>query len=109
MMERQTLTMADFCDFSGQILSGLEHIHAAGLIHRDVKCENVLVKRMGNGRAILKVTDFGSAQNQRRLDFTSLVSGTLKFMAPEMLSVKDPWFSIRKSRRYPVNLPLIVR
>eukprot|EP00240_Pyramimonas_obovata_P001868 CAMPEP_0118933464 /NCGR_PEP_ID=MMETSP1169-20130426/12001_1 /TAXON_ID=36882 /ORGANISM="Pyramimonas obovata, Strain CCMP722" /LENGTH=510 /DNA_ID=CAMNT_0006876225 /DNA_START=214 /DNA_END=1742 /DNA_ORIENTATION=+ len=104
------LTMADLCDFSKQILRGLEHIKHCGLVHRDVKCENILVSRVDNDdRVILKIADLGSAQNNIKMEFTSLVSGTLKYMAPEMLAVNnnnDPWRSRRRSN---VNIPLITR
>jgi eukaryotic-like serine/threonine-protein kinase len=65
-----------------QILGALEHIHAAGIVHRDVKPANVLVAR--DGRAML--TDFGIAQleDAPRMTKTGQVIGTLAYMAPEV-------------------------
>jgi len=66
-----------------QLLDALEHIHSAGIVHRDVKPANVLVA--GDGRALL--TDFGIAQPEdaTRLTQTGQVLGTLSYLAPEVL------------------------
>jgi eukaryotic-like serine/threonine-protein kinase len=65
-----------------QLLGALEHIHRAGIVHRDVKPANVLIG--GDGRALL--TDFGIAQPEdaTRLTRTGEVIGTLAYMAPEV-------------------------
>jgi eukaryotic-like serine/threonine-protein kinase len=65
-----------------QLLSALDHIHGAGIVHRDVKPANVLIGR--DGRALL--TDFGVAQPEdaTRLTQTGQVIGTLAYMAPEV-------------------------
>jgi serine/threonine-protein kinase len=64
-----------------ELAHGLAAVHDAGIVHRDVKPDNVLIER-GTGRAVL--ADFGLA---RALDATpgarTLVSGTPFFMAPE--------------------------
>jgi serine/threonine protein kinase len=67
---------------AAQILGALGHIHAAGIVHRDVKPANVLVGR--DGRAML--TDFGIAQPEDapRMTKTGQVIGTLAYMAPEV-------------------------
>lgn len=68
---------------AAQLLGVLEHIHAAGIVHRDVKPENVLIDT--DGRALL--TDFGIAQHQdaTRITQTGQVIGTIAYMAPEVL------------------------
>ena len=67
---------------AAQILGALGNIHAAGIVHRDVKPANVLVGR--EGRAML--TDFGIAQPEDapRMTKTGQVIGTLAYMAPEV-------------------------
>jgi serine/threonine protein kinase len=67
---------------AAQILGALGNIHAAGIVHRDVKPANVLVGL--DGRAML--TDFGIAQPQgaARMTKTGQVIGTLAYMAPEV-------------------------
>jgi len=71
---------------AAQLLGALEHIHAAGIVHRDVKPGNVLIGK--EGRALL--TDFGIAQHQdaTRITQTGQVIGTLAYMAPEVLEGK---------------------
>lgn len=64
-----------------QILSGLAAIHAAGIIHRDIKPQNVLIGRDG----IARVTDFGVAQAAIDVGLTTAGTtvGTAAYMAPE--------------------------
>ncbi len=62
-----------------QLLAALGHAHAAGVIHRDIKPGNVLVK--GDR---LMLADFGLAHTMRRADGALLgTAGTPTFMAPE--------------------------
>jgi serine/threonine protein kinase len=64
------------------LLEALAHIHAAGILHRDVKPANVLVGADGAPR----LTDFGIARSddQTGLTLTGQVLGTLRYIAPEV-------------------------
>jgi protein kinase-like protein len=72
----------------GQIGNGLDAIHAAGLVHRDVKPANVLLSgATGDDHAY--ITDFGVARNvatESGLTQTGRFVGTLDYVAPEQIS-----------------------
>jgi serine/threonine protein kinase len=71
-----------------QIGTGLDAIHAAGLVHRDVKPANVLLSG-GDGPDHAYITDFGVARNvatESGLTQTGRDVGTLDYVAPEQIS-----------------------
>ena len=64
-----------------QVCAGLEHAHAAGLVHRDIKPQNLLVRRDG----VVKIADFGIARTLQATQLTEVgtVLGTAAYLAPE--------------------------
>jgi Protein kinase domain len=71
-----------------QVGNGLDAIHAAGLVHRDVKPANVLLGGVG-GEDHAYITDFGVARNvatESGLTQTGRFVGTLDYVAPEQIS-----------------------
>ena len=88
--ERQ-LPLADALRITREVASALAYAHARGVIHRDVKPENILLSR--DGLALL--ADFGVARDlinfpgtsgEHRLTDTGLSIGTLEYMSPEQAS-----------------------
>lgn len=92
---------ADVQRLIGQILQGLAHAHAAGLVHRDLKPANVLLEKTGEA----KISDFGLARlvdedEYRRAGGTAspfhgdsvttvgTLVGTIDFMSPEARNMK---------------------
>ncbi|KAA6356259.1 MAG: putative serine/threonine protein kinase, partial [Streblomastix strix] len=79
-----------------QIINGVDSIHSVGLMHRDLKAENILLHNIeGTENVILKISDFGLAKEfksledgqsamERNMQMTSC--GTPLNMAPEVLS-----------------------
>jgi serine/threonine-protein kinase len=80
-----------------QLLRGLAHAHAAGLIHRDLKPDNILVETTADGVEIPRIVDFGIAVTAdrddsiagRRLTDANMVIGTPFYMSPEQARAKD--------------------
>jgi hypothetical protein len=72
-------------DVAVQLLRGLGHVHDAGLVHRDLKPGNVLVRVGRRGSAQVKLTDFGLAVNRGLRGEAGTISGSLPFVAPEVL------------------------
>jgi serine/threonine protein kinase len=73
------------------ICQALDAIHAAGIIHRDFKTANVMLRADEHGRFNAIVTDFGLARDnagvaERSLTEQGLLMGTPAYMAPELLA-----------------------
>ena len=76
-------------DFTTQILKGLAHAHSRGIVHRDVKPENMYVTRDHEGREQIKILDFGIAKivsgegAKESMTRAGMVFGTPSYMSPE--------------------------
>jgi WD40 repeat protein len=86
--ERGPLPMAEACAYVRQAALGLQHAHERGMVHRDVKPDNLICCADGT----VKVLDFGlavlTAERRGGLTDTNLVIGTPDYMAPEQ--AEDP-------------------
>ncbi|MET0793748.1 MAG: serine/threonine-protein kinase [Polyangiaceae bacterium] len=95
---RKVLDAATGIRVSMQICRALAAAHANGVVHRDMKPENVFLQRTADGEEIVKIVDFGIAQlrskdeavveTKRRLTRTGMIFGTPEYMAPEQASGK---------------------
>jgi serine/threonine-protein kinase len=70
-----------------QLLAGLAHVHAQGIVHRDVKPENLLVSNEPGFDDHLRIVDFGLAQlHDGPVPSAEFAAGTPSYMAPEQCS-----------------------
>jgi hypothetical protein len=84
-----TLNDAATIEATAQVLEGLAHAHARGIVHRDVKPSNVIV---ADGPEVsVKLLDFGLAQFDEADTLTAVgdVPGTLAYISPERLRGDD--------------------
>ncbi|ERN11047.1 mitogen-activated protein kinase kinase kinase 2 [Amborella trichopoda] len=70
--------------YTASILRGLEYLHENGIIHCDVKGNNVLFGLLGE----VKLADFGAAKMVSR-EFPAIHAGTLRWMAPEIFKKRE--------------------
>ena len=77
------LPVKDTLAYAVQIGEALQEAHSHGIVHRDIKCENIMV----NSKNQIKVMDFGLAKlkGSLKLTRTSSTVGTLAYMAPEQI------------------------
>jgi serine/threonine protein kinase len=94
LIELDELADEEILEIGAALASALAHAHARGVIHRDIKPQNVLVPASSGGHpaqapqklvAAAKLTDFGGASlvGEEALTRTGDVLGTLAYMAPE--------------------------
>ncbi|KAK4760119.1 hypothetical protein SAY87_023250 [Trapa incisa] len=83
LYETYHLRDSQVSSYTRQILSGLKYLHERNVIHRDIKCANILVDVNG----FVKLADFGLAKATKLNDIKSS-KGTPYWMAPEVVRPK---------------------
>ena len=71
-----------------QILSAMNYCHNMNILHRDLKPDNILIKKSENGLCRVKICDFGTSYIFKKGEKQKEAIGTLNYMAPEVLKEK---------------------
>ncbi len=82
-------------DITMQSLAGIEEAHLAGVVHADLKADNIILDQRRAGIDVVKIVDFGIARlvtGARETEDRS-ISGTPEYMAPEVISGAPPSFA----------------
>lgn len=86
------VTDRDVAEIGADLCDALVHAHERGVIHRDIKPQNVIVRPPGTSGRRAKLMDFGiaSVAGAATITRTGEVVGTLAYMAPEQALGEDP-------------------
>ncbi|KAL3694551.1 hypothetical protein R1sor_008202 [Riccia sorocarpa] len=82
------LTHSHIMAYTRQILRGLKYLHDMNIVHRDIKCANILV----DVRGTCKLADFGLAKQISALDQLKSCKGSAYWMAPEVIDPKKTYW-----------------
>ncbi len=87
LKDRQPLPLANAVAVAVQVLHALDHAHACGVVHRDIKPGNIILLADGQ----VKVSDFGIARVEATSSMTQhgMTVGTPAYMAPEQFGGRE--------------------
>ncbi len=83
-ISEKPLDINESIELATQIAEGLQEAHEKGIVHRDIKCGNIMITSKGQA----KITDFGLAKllEKTKITKTATVMGTVPYMSPEQAS-----------------------
>ena len=82
-----SLSLGMLLSVGKQVCDGLAEAHSLGVVHRDLKPQNIMIDKHGNA----KIMDFGIARSVREKGITgpSVMIGTPEYMSPEQAEAKE--------------------
>ncbi len=96
LVNENPLAVERVIDICMQSLAGIEEAHLAGVVHADLKADNIILDQRRAGVDTVKIVDFGIARlvtGVARDPEDRAISGTPEYMAPEVISGAPPSFA----------------
>ncbi|MBC7974194.1 MAG: protein kinase, partial [Myxococcales bacterium] len=91
LVTQNPLAIDRVIDIVMQALAGIEEAHLAGVVHADLKADNIILDQRRAGVDVVKIVDFGIARLiTGARDEDRSISGTPEYMAPEVISGAPP-------------------
>lgn len=84
LAQRQRLSVGQFLVIFDQLCDGLAYVHSRGVMHRDIKPQNIMADKDGT----LKLMDFGLARSSTSSPTRGIAVGTPAYMSPEQIMGK---------------------
>lgn len=85
VIDERPLAVERVITIGAQVLSALAEAHACGVIHRDLKADNIILEPLRDGDDFAKLIDFGIARLAGGSDHIRGIAGTPAYMAPEQI------------------------
>lgn len=86
MDKRGAINWKEALHFTKQITKALAHAHSRGIIHRDIKPQNIMLLKDGT----IKVADFGIAALENEMQESGQAVGSIHYIAPEQARGENP-------------------
>ena len=96
LVNENPLPVERVVDIVAQSLAGIEEAHLGGVVHADLKADNIILDQRRAGLDVVKIVDFGIARlvtGVARDAEDRSISGTPEYMAPEVISGAPPSFA----------------
>ncbi|KAL9451831.1 hypothetical protein AB3S75_013412 [Citrus x aurantiifolia] len=90
LYQKYHLRDSQVSSYTRQILNGLIYLHDQNVVHRDIKCANILVDASGS----VKLADFGLAKLATTMNDVKSCKGTPFWMAPEVVNLKNNGYGL---------------
>lgn len=90
IVERERIPVDEALWIGAQAAQGVQDLHAGGILHRDVKPSNILLRTVAGGARRVLVADLGLSRELARGSRLTLTAGTPGYMAPEVAEGDGP-------------------
>ena len=85
----RSMTSSLIKSISEQLVSSIKFLHSVGIVHRDLKLNNIMCSRDDNGKIIIKLIDFGFSTVMTKNQLSNEIVGTLHYMPPEIINKEE--------------------